>query len=226
MLRDISIGGTCLAAGLIIGFWGSNSLNRNAAQSGPDAFASQANVTQTELSGSQPTSGLQPNIGEVLSAAEQQPDNFVTQMKAGDLYAQIGKFDKAIEFYKKGISLRPNDVQANLVLANAYFDAGQFDDAGGVYTRVLEADPKNIAARTDLGTTFVERPQPDFDRAIKEFKNVLEAEPANEAALYNLAVAYSRKGDQNLAKDTLAALEKAKPTSELIAKLRQKIGAN
>ena len=226
MLRDLAIGGTCLAAGLVIGFWGSNSLNRNAALTGPEALLSQANTTQTEMSGSQPTSGLQPNIGEVLTAAEQQPENFVTQMKAGDLYAQIGKFDKAIEFYKKGVALRPNDVQANLVLANAYFDAGEFGNAGGVYAQVLEADPKNVAARTDLGTTFVERPQPDFERAIKEFNTVLEADPGNEAALYNLAVAHSRKGDQNSAKETLAALEKAKPASELISKLRQKIGAN
>lgn len=225
MFRDLAIGGICLAAGLLIGFWGSNTLNRNAVQPGSE-LAAGSGVNQQLPMGGQPTSGLQPDIGEVLSAAEKEPQNFVNQMKAGDLYAQIGKFDKAIEFYKKGLELKPNDVQATLVLANAYFDAGQFENAGDTYSKVLAIDPKNIAARTDLGTTFVERPQPDFERAVREFKTALESDPDNEAALYNLAVAYARKGDQTAAKETLAALEKANPTSELIGKLRQRIGAN
>lgn len=225
MTRDILIGTGGLIAGLLIGFWGANTLNR------PDAISEQSVLEQMAAGqaigpNGQPTSGLQPDIGQVLSAAEQQPGDFVTQMKAGDLYAQIGKFDKAIEFYQKGVALKPDDVQANLVLANVYFDAGQFENAGDTYQKILSIDPKNIAARTDFATTFVERANPDLDRAISEFRTVLETNPTNEPALFNLSVAYSKKGDSESAKRTLAELEKANPTSELIGKLRQRIGAN
>jgi tetratricopeptide (TPR) repeat protein len=225
-MRDIVIGGICLVLGLGIGFWGANTLNR------PDSLTSEQSdiqkmaAVQSMGPNGQPTAGLQPDIGQVLTAAEQDTNDFVTQMKAGDLYAQIGKFDKAIEFYQKGLALRPDDVQGNLVLANAYFDSAQFENAAAAYEKVLAADPNNTAARTDLATTFIERGTPDLDRAITEFRTVLETQPTNEPALFNLAVAYSKKGDQEAAKATLLELEKANPTSELIGRLRQRIGLN
>jgi tetratricopeptide (TPR) repeat protein len=226
MTRDIIVGAGGLVIGLLVGFWGANSLNRPDALSSTQSDMQQMALNQAMGHNGQPTSGLQPDIGEVLATAEQQPGDFVTQMKAGDLYAQIGKFDKAIEFYQKGLALKPDDIQANLVLANAYFDAGQFENAGKTYEHILSIDPKNAAARTDLATTFIERANPDIERAITEFKTVLETNPTNEPALFNLSVAYSKKGDQESAKQTLAALETANPTSELIGKLRQRISAN
>ncbi|MCV5540498.1 tetratricopeptide repeat protein, partial [Escherichia coli] len=77
-------------------------------------------------------------------------------------------------------SLEPQNPAANLVLANALFDARDYVSAAEYYSKVLEIDPSNLNARTDLGTTFVERQQPDFERAIVEYEKVLQQDPKNE----------------------------------------------
>jgi tetratricopeptide (TPR) repeat protein len=78
----------------------------------------------------------------------------------------------------------------------------------------------------NLGTTFVERPSPDYERAIKEFKTALEIDPKHEPTLYYLGIAYLRKGEKENADSMLAELEKANPTSSLIGRLKQNIEAN
>lgn len=227
MQKQILTGVLCLLAGLVIGFFGANSLNRNpsdriatgTAPAVSPAIAPNADPSQVQLG------SAQPDVQVLLDQAANEPQNFVVQMKTGDLYAQIRRFEQAIEFYKRGLALKPDDPQANLVLANAYFDAGQFENAGTQYARVLELTPDDINARTDLGATFVERTEPDYARAILEFEKNLSQNPKHEPSLYYMGIAHLRSGDKEKATEMLRALETANPTSELIARLRQNIDA-
>ncbi len=227
MQKQIVTGLVCLLVGLGIGFFGANSLNRNPTDriaTGTSPSAATAVPANSDLSQVQLNSA-QPDVQVLLDQAANEPQNFVAQMKTGDLYAQIGRFEPAIEFYKRGLALKPDDPQANLVLANAYFDARQFDNAGTQYTRVLELTPDDINARTDLGATFVERAEPDHARAILEFEKNLQQNPKHEPSLYYMGIAHLRSGNKEKATEMLRALEAASPTSELIARLRQNIDA-
>ncbi len=206
-----------LIVGMTIGFFAANLINKR-------DRATPTNISTIEPSdstGDQIQGGIQSDVAETLQQAEAEPQNFAVQMKTGDMYARIGRFDKAIEFYKRGVALRPTDLQANVVIANAFFDSGKFEDAESFYSSALLIDPQNINARTDLGTTFVERQKPDYERAIKEFRSALEIDPKHAPTLYYLGIAYFRKGDLENANKALAELEKADPASELIGKLRQ-----
>lgn len=221
MQKHILFGIIGLIAGLAIGFIGANSINRDtslqtAAPVSQPVIAAAANSSSVPQGG-----GTQADVQQTLDRAAAEPKNFAVQMKTGDMYAQIGRFDKAIEFYKQGIALKPDDFQANVVIANAYFDSGKYEDAESFYSKALLINPKDINARTDLGTTFVERQNPDYDRALKEFRSALEVDPKNEPALYNLGITYFRKGDKDNANKALADLEKTNAASPLIEKLRQ-----
>ena len=208
-----------VVVGFIIGFAVANSLNRNtiATQIAP------ANNPQLNEPNPQPNlSGeMMPDVAETLDTAKNEPNNFAAQMKAGDMYAQIGRFDEAVKFYEAGVKLKPNDLQANLALANSYFDSKQYENAEKYYAKVLEINPKDVNARTDLATTLVERANPDYDRAVKEFQQSLAIDPKHEPTLYNLAVAYLRKGDTENAQKTLTQLEQANPNSRLVERLKQ-----
>jgi len=211
-----------LFAGLIIGFFAANSLNRNAvtqptsAQIQPNApFINQPANQQNQAS------GMLPDIQEKLEKAQNEPENFAAQMNAGDMYSKIGSYDKAFEFYEKGVRLKPDNFEANVQLANAYFDNRQFENAEKYYKKALEINPKDVNARTDLGTSFVERQNPDYGRAVKEFQIALELNPKHEPTLYNLAVAYHRMGDAEKAQNTLSKLEQANASSPLVGRLRQ-----
>ena len=119
-----------LLVGLAVGFFGANAINREA--------ATRAAETPVQLNAAAPgsgsaQSGMMSDVADTLATADNEPQNFVAQMKTGDMYAQIGKFDKAAEYYKRGLVLKPSDFQANIVLANALFDSRQFEEASGYY---------------------------------------------------------------------------------------------
>jgi hypothetical protein len=59
----------------------------------------------------QSSGGMLADVDQMIQTAESEPQNFVAQMRTGDMYAKIGKFDSAIEFYKRGILLKPDDFQ-------------------------------------------------------------------------------------------------------------------
>jgi tetratricopeptide (TPR) repeat protein len=168
---------------------------------------------------------MKADVAQTLQRAESEPENFVAQMQAGDMYAQIGRFDKAIEFYSKGVNLNPQNAPAQIVLANAYFDSAKFEEAEKYYSKALEIDPKNVNARTDLGATFVERASPDYERAISEFKRALGVDPKSGPALYYLGIAHLRKGDRAEAEEVLEEMEKNDPRSELVTRFRQNLSA-
>lgn len=219
--REILIGILCLLVGLAAGFFTANSLNREQVAASSQSTTANPNLSTVTV----PVDGLQADVNSTLTAADSNPQDFAAQMKAGDMYAQIGRYEKAVEFYKRGVVINPSNFQANVVLANALFDSQKFEEAESYYSKALQIDPTDANARTDLGATLVERPNPDYDRAIAEFKTVRQADPTHLPSLYYLGIATLRKGDRNGAIEILKELEKAGPTSELAGRLRQNIEA-
>jgi tetratricopeptide (TPR) repeat protein len=208
--------GICgIAIGSVVGFFGANSLNRDASLTETARANSNSTAVASEITG--------PAVDELLQKAEAEPQSFATQMRTGDMYAKISRFDEAVKFYKRGLILKPADFNANLVLANALFDSGKFEEAESYYTKALAINEKDVNARIDLGTTFVERATPDYDRAIKEFESALGLEPNNDAAMYYLGIAKLRKGDRSGALEIAERLERTNAGSTLIAKLRNNI---
>lgn len=216
------IGGILI--GLVAGFFAANAINRQSAATSSADMGNTASTVSPQPPGTtaQP-GGMQEDVAKTLEKAETEPNNFAAQMLAGDMYAQIRRFDKAVEFYKRGVALNGENIQANIVLANALFDSQKFEDAEAYYSKALQIDPQNVNARTDLGTTFVERKLPDYDRAIGEFNKALELDPKNATAIYYLGIAQFRKGDKAAAEKALQDLEKADPAGELAGRLRQNI---
>ena len=211
-----------LIVGLAVGFVGANKINRDSAA--PTSDSAMPAVAATNAAAVSP-GAAQADVAAMIERAQNEPQNFAVQMDMGKMYAKIGRFDKAAEFYRKGLAINPNNFQANVVLANALFDARQFEEAEKAYSRALEIDPKDVNARTDLGTTFVERANPDYDRAIKEFETALSLDPKHEPSLYYLGITYFRKGDKENAEKALQRLEAANPSSDLIARLKQNMAA-
>ena len=224
MIKPIYFGVIGLIIGLVVGFFAANSINRSA--------VTQSEVVQNSTNSpslSQPAAdikeqtrgGMLPAIDETLNRAKEEPDNFEAQIKAGDIYAKIQKFDTAVEFYEKANQIRPEDYATIVKIGNTLFDSKQFESAGNWYERALAKKPGDVNVRTDLGVTFVEREKPDLDRAVNEFQTSLQTNPNYEPALYNLGIAYYKKGDLEESKKILARLETLNPGSQLTQKLNQ-----
>lgn len=219
-----------LFIGLVVGFYSANSLNRsettlqNISQSSPNVpLQPQQTQAVSVKPNEQNGGGMMPQISETLDAAKNEPNNFDAQIKAGDMYAKIQKFDTAAEFYEKASQIKPEDYEIIVKIGNTYFDSKQFEKAEKWYDQALAKNPADINVRTDLGITFVEREKPDLDRAVKEFQTSLQTNPKHEPTLYNLGIAYYKKNDLEESKKVLAQLESINPNSSLTIRLQQLI---
>lgn len=223
------VGAGCLIFGFFVGFFVSNNLNRNAGlqavstqgQNNPPGFNQQTQVASVK----EPNGAMMPDVAETLSQAKNQPENFEAQMTAGDMYQKINNFEKAAQFYDAAAVLKPTEHEKLVRLGNSFFDVRQYEKAETFYSQALEKKPDDIAVRTDLGITFVERQNPDYDRAIKEFREALKSNPKHEPTLFNLSKAFYQKGDPENAQKYLTQLEQTSPNSQLVGRLKQVISA-
>lgn len=220
-----------LFVGAFIGFYAANKINRDAyarqtaAQIEPDSpFLNQ----QTQNASVNPSTqgAMMPEVAETIDKAKKEPENYEAQMKAGDMYAKIQRFDEAVNYYEKANQIKPDNYQTIVKIGNSYFDARRFEAAEKWYDRALAVNPDDVNVRTDLGITFVERENPNLDRAVKEFQISLSKNPQHEPTLYNLGIAYYKKGNADEAKKTLAELQKINPQSQLAERLSRIISSS
>ena len=101
MSKSILYGAAGLLIGAVIGFLAANYVNRNA-ELGAAAAQPQPGPAQQTVVAETSVDGTQADVAEALNLADAEPQNFVAQMKAGDMYARIGRFEKAIEYYTLG----------------------------------------------------------------------------------------------------------------------------
>lgn len=219
--RELVIGAVCLVFGAVGGFFLANSLNRNQPENSDPVIASAPDGNSARVL----LDGPQPDVSSTLAAAESDPQNFAAQMKAGDMYAKISRFEQAVEFYKRGVLINPSNFEANVVLANALFDSQQFDEAAGYYRKALEIKPDEPDVRTDLAASLVVKTSPDYAAAISELEKVRRGNPSHAASLYYLGIANLRKGDREKASALLEDLKRLAPTSPLVGKLQENIAA-
>ncbi len=220
-------------AGFFAGFYLANSLNKRETSQQNASLARNAATNPPFLNGqtqaadikpSQPAQGKPlPEVAEKLDKATSEPNNFDVQMQAGNLYLQIKGMDKAREFFDRAARLNPKEYENFVKLGDAYFDIGQFEQAEKWYLEALNKKPEDLNVRTDLGITFVERETPDYDRAVKEFQTALETNPEFEPALYNLGIAYAKKGEAAQTEKIIAQLEEINPQGRLAERLRQAV---
>ena len=214
-----------LLGGLIIGFTFANSINQRQ-MTGQIPATSTMNNTGNLPSGHPPTGGSDGSMEDITVAIEKaraEPDNFEAQIRAAELYYQIQRFEGAIEFLQKAAKIKPDDYVTLVNLGNAFFDSNRFEEAEKAYSSALAKKPDDLDVRADLGLTYVMRPKPDLDRAIKEFNAILAKNPSHSMALQNLAIAYTKKGDAKLSNEAIAKLESADPTNASLGKLKEEV---
>jgi tetratricopeptide (TPR) repeat protein len=232
--ENILFGIIGLLLGLIVGFMFANSVNQQAMMTA--AVAGGGGMKQNsslppghpEVPGGatseQAAATSMPEVQAAVDKAKQNPNDFDAQIKAAEVYYQIGRYEGAIEYLRRANQIKPDHYETIVNLGNSYFDSSDYAEAEKWYTAALAKKADDVNARTDLGLTFIFRDPPNYDRAIQEFQRSLAVNPTHVQTLQNLTVAYTKKGDAAQAKQTLARLETADATNSAIPKLRDEIG--
>lgn len=146
--------------GFIVGFMLASSMSqRNAMQ--------QAAATQQTMPADHPPIGAQQGtpdpqgVRERVTAdiekARNEPKNFEAQVKAAELYYQIGRFDQAIEFLLKANQLQPTDYRTVTLLGVTNLDAGNYDTAVKWYQTAMKMKSDDVMVLSGLAYAMLQK---------------------------------------------------------------------
>lgn len=101
--------------------------------------------------------------------------NYEINLRLGWLNYKLGKYEDAMEFYRKAINLMPYSTEARLGFNLPASAALQWDLVIEQYSKILENDPQNTFVNYQLGYIYYDRKQ--YEDAMKHFEKVVNLYP-------------------------------------------------
>ncbi len=125
----------------------------------------------TRSFGSQDDKYYEESARTFAQMADIYPSDHSYRIKAGEVYAQLGDFNRAAEEWNKLIKLEPAERETYLEVATVFWDYYQFDQAISVFKQLRDVtgDPTIYAYR--MGAVY--EGKDDIDSAITEYVKVL-----------------------------------------------------
>jgi tetratricopeptide (TPR) repeat protein len=120
------------------------------------------------------------------------PDCWMAQNNLGTLFADKGRFNEAIENYRKAIQINPNSAVPLYSLGVALAAKGRLDEAIENYRKAIQINPDYCDALNNLGIALADKGR--FDEAIENYYKAIQLNPNNPKVLNNLGVALADKG--------------------------------
>ena len=126
-------------------------------------------------------------------------DNRDLLFALGDVYVKSGDDMRAIAYYEKIISTRPNDVASLNALGGIYRRLERYDDSLRVLRTALSLGGK---AEVNYNLGFTYRSMGDYDKAIDCFESVIASDPGDTLAYNHLGVIYTLRKEYQKAMTT------------------------
>jgi tetratricopeptide (TPR) repeat protein len=137
------------------------------------------------------------------------PEGAVPHYNLGAALAALGRYDEAIEEYKRAISLKPAPV-AFRSLAAALYAKGTKAEAIKAYLEAIRLQPGDAALYNELGTLYGEVGM--TEKAIEQLEIAVRLLPNDANFHYNLGIAYRDKGLNDKARDEFKAAVMLNPS--------------
>jgi protein O-GlcNAc transferase len=141
-------------------------------------------------------------------AALLDPKDYRWTYLSGVAYAALSRNPEAVEQFQKVLAARPDDVPAQLRLADALLASGDATAARGAYQKVIEQRPGDPIGYYGAGQAYAMAGDPA--RAAGRYQQACERFPTYAAAHYALGLAYRQLGRPEDARSHLAAYEQSR----------------
>jgi len=184
------VGVACLSlTWLQIQYWrNSISLYQHAIEVTTDNYVARYNLAAVD----EARGDLSAAEGQLQETVRIRPFFVVARSAFGQVLAEEGKHDRAVEELKIAETLKPSDPDTHFRLGASLGALGRIEDAISEFSSGLRLRPDDIDAHYNLG--LVQSQGNRFENAAREFKVVVDAKPADIGARYNLAIAFARTG--------------------------------
>jgi tetratricopeptide (TPR) repeat protein len=152
---------------------------------------------------------------ELQDALKLSPQSIETGQKLAQLYmGDSVTMDKGIEEYRKMIEIEPENQGLYMQLGEAVEKkTPKPGPALEEYRKLIAAKPSVLAPRYVLANALSNKDdQASRDAAIKEYQEILKIKPGEQTALVNMASAYEKSKQPDLAVETLKKAIEKDPT--------------
>ena len=112
--------------------------------------------------------------------------------------------EQELQGWRNILATDPQNVRANVELANRLYDAGRYSEAIPYYQQAFTLDPKNVNVSTDLATSFFYAGR--ADEALAQLEKSLRIDPRHGQTLFNVGIV--RRDGKNDARGAIAAWER------------------
>jgi len=119
----------------------------------------------------------------------------ITEHNLGAALQSEGRFDEAIEHYRRAVMLRSDYAPAYNNMGAALRAKGQVPEAVATYERALALRPDYSEAHYNLANAFLDQGRPD--EAIDHFRRALQSTPGSADVHNNLGIALAATGQSN-----------------------------
>ena len=116
------------------------------------------------------------------------PSNAKLYYARGDIYLQVGEYDKALADYDKAVSLEPQNPEMFIARGCVYVSMGDLTSAVADFDRAIAVKPTNAMAYANRGAAYSKLG--DVQRAIEDYSSAIQYEPRYANSYANRAYAY------------------------------------
>ncbi len=117
-------------------------------------------------------------INRLQNIVEQNPNDLESLLKLAHLLNDSKFYEKAIETYKKYLSIKPNSPDVLVDMGVCYFELKNYDTAIATMKKAIEIDPKHQIAHFNIGivTFSTDRPK----EAKEWWRKAVEIDPTSD----------------------------------------------
>ncbi len=115
-------------------------------------------------------------------------DNTLINYLSAEAEVNLGNYDQAIKLYQSSIADNPNNLDAQIGLANAFNKAGKSEFAEATYLEAMRIAPNNWNVIVNLGVFYAQTGE--YEKALEQFQELIEISPNNHIGYRNVAGIY------------------------------------
>jgi len=175
----------CLVLGLALGYLFRGSATNTAQAAAPDNTPVQQQIQGSMPSGP-PGANLTPQQKQemlakaaepMLKTLQQNPADWDTVVKIGNLYYDAQEYPKSIEYYERALKLQPKNADVRTDMGTAYWYTGNADKALAEFDRALKDKPNYASTLYNMG---IVRWQGKMDPAgaVSAWQKLLDTNPS------------------------------------------------
>ncbi len=135
---------------------------------------------------------------EALRYRERWPQAAIAAVNVGDFLASGDEPSKSIEWYERGVALRPDYADAWQALGHVYSTEHDPEKAAAAYEEAVALDPTFKGSFNNLGIAY--SLLGDFNKARAAYEHAISLDPAYLDACLNLASLFAERGDLDTAR--------------------------